>query len=557
VAQSSPLKPIYRSDDGGILYVRAVGDNVYGFGEHPGKKYAYVLSGTRNGDFINAKFWDIPKGTLTEYGSIQLQISQGGTRLVRKTAAKIGIDTWQEISPNGIPWPEMQSAGFQKTSSTDLDGVFVDETATRHYVRELNGDVVWVAEPGEQPGVRPAWVSVFVGKRTNTGISGTFADVPKGLAATKGSFGAALIGNQRRLNLQQVGAARGHLLDPEYAIDWDRFASLIRTALEGKTIGYSYAIGRNGALIRSGAGGYRRLAQDGGREKFTVNTQSQAASTSKTLTAVALVKALKDRGSSVDANVAPFLPNCLEQGPGINTLKFRELLDHTSGLSEPGGCKDDPYGCLQEMVKKGRTSKGTYNYNNSAYGFMRLLVPLIAYPQQAKGQFTLFKCTDTKGQLNSDISEMFVRYLFDNVLKPANAQASYYPSGDFALVYDFSNPTEKGGAPRPDFTQHAGAGYLAISAPNYLKFLGALDRGDLVSKSLVQSMYSGNLGFDGPYNGVAGKYYTKNGGCPTGACGAQSMIYPGGVQAYVMVNSGAPSPGLKAILASAYEQSLR
>lgn len=558
-AQTLALKPIYRSDDGGVLYLRAVGDSVYGFGEHPGKKYAYVLSGTKNGDRINAKFWDIPKGTRTEFGELELQISQFGARLVRKSAsAKIGIATWQEIAPNGIPWPVMQVAGFQKTGTADLDGVYVDETSGRHYVRELNGDVVWVAEPAAQPNERPAWASVFVGKRTPTnGFSGNFADVPKGLASAKGTFGAALIGNQRRLALQQTGASRGHTLDPDYAIDWDRFASLIRNALDGKAIGYSYAIGHNGALIRSGAGGFRQLAQDGGREKFTVNTQSQAASTSKTLTAVALVKALNDRGSSVDSRVAPFLPNCLKQGPGVNTLTFRELLDHTSGLSEPSGCKDDPYGCLQKMVADGRTRPREYNYNNSGYGLMRLLVPLVATPQQANGQFKLFKCEDNHGQLNSDISEMFVRYLFEKVLKPANARASYYPSGDFALVYDFDKPADKGAPPRPDFSRHAGAGYLAISALNYVKFLGALDHGDIISKSLVKSMYSGNLGFDSPYNGVAGKYYTKNGGCPSSNCGAQSMVYPGGVQAYVMVNSAAPSPGLKKVLASAFEESLK
>ncbi len=556
-AQTREVKSIYRGDDGGVLYLRTMGDTVYGFGEHPGKKYAYVLAGSRAGDRINAKFWDVPKGTRTEYGAIELQISQSGARLVRKSASKIGIDVWQEISPNGISWPAMQAAGFQKTGVVDLDGVFVDETAARHYVRELNGDIVWVAEPAAQPGERPAWVSVFVGKRAPTNrVSGNFADVPKGLAANKGAFGAAAIGDQRRLALQQTGASRGHTLEPEYAIDWDRFGYLIRKALDGKAIGYSYAIGRDGALIRTGAGGLRRMPQDG-RAPFTVNTQSQAASTSKTVTAVALVKALNDRRLSVDSRVAPFLPSCLKQGPGVNTLTFRELLDHTSGLSEPSSCKDDPYGCLKKMIADGRTRPREYNYNNSGYGLMRLLTPLVAVPQQANGQFKLFKCEDDHGQLNGDISEMFVKYLFDNVLKPAHASASYYPSGDFALVYDFANPEEKGVPPRTDFSRHAGAGYLAISAINYVKFLGALDHGDIIPKSLVKSMYGGNLGFDFPYDGVAGKYYTKNGGCPSSHCGAQSMVYPGGVQAYVMVNSAAPSPGLKKVLASAFEQSLK
>ena len=48
-----PLTRIYRGDDGGALYLRHVGEKVYGFGEHPGLKYAYVLTGTVSGDLTS------------------------------------------------------------------------------------------------------------------------------------------------------------------------------------------------------------------------------------------------------------------------------------------------------------------------------------------------------------------------------------------------------------------------------------------------------------------------------------------------------------------------
>jgi CubicO group peptidase (beta-lactamase class C family) len=562
LAQAQSLSKIYRSDDGGVLYLRTVGNAVYGFGEHPGKKYAYVLSGTQQGDRIAGKFWDIPKGIRTEFGSVELQISQAGARLVRKSGgANLGAGTWQEIAAGSFPWPTIQVAGFQKTRATDLDGAFVGDDASRHYFRELNGDVVWVAEAGSQPDVRPAWVSVFVGKRTaNKGVSGSFADVPKGLASAKGTVGAALIGDKRILALQQTGASRTHKLEPDYALDWDRFASSIRTALEGKTVGYGYAIGRNGALIRSHGGGFRRLAQDGGKADFTVHTKSQAASTSKTITAVALVKALHDRNLTVDARVAPFLPECWKQGPGISTLKFRELLDHTSKLTQPG-C-DDPYECLEKTIAIGRTGK--VGYNNTAYGLMRMLVPLVANEAQANGQFKLFKCDNPHDELNKDISEMFSHYIFNKVLKPANATASFFPSGDFALMYNHQNRALKGSAPRVEFSRRAGAGYLSISVTDYVKFIGALNRGEILPKAVVQSMYDGNLGFDGPSAGAAGLYYTKNGGCPDKqnngiGCGAQVMVFPSGIQAYVMVNSGsnAYAGNLRSILKTAFDQALK
>lgn len=562
LANAQSLTRIYRSDDGGVLYLRNVDSTIYGFGEHPGKKYAYVLKGEQQGDRILAKFWDIPKGTRSEFGGIELQVSQAGARLVRKSAAaNIGIGTWQEIAANSFPWPNLQAAGFQKTRATDLDGAFVGDDASRHYVRELSGDVVWVAEAASQPDVRPAWVSVFVGKRMpSNSVAGTFADVPKGSASAKGTVGAALIGKTRTLSLQQTGASRTHKLEPDYALDWNLFASSIRNAIDGKAVGYAFAIGRNGALLRSDAGGSRRLAQDGGKADFTVHTKSQAASTSKTITAVALVKALHERNLTVDAKVAPFLPECWTKGPGVNTLTFRELLNHTSKLTQPG-C-DDPYQCLEKTIATGRT--GEIGYNNTAYALMRMLVPLVANEAQAKGQFKLFKCNNPHDELNKDISEMFARYMFDKVLKPAGATASFFPSGDFALMYNHQNRALKGSAPRADFSRRAGAGYLSISATDYLLFIGALNRGDILPKALVKSMYDGNLGFDGPAAGLAGNYYTKNGGCPDKqdngiGCGAQVMVFPSGIQAYVMVNSGSNSytGNLKSILKSAFDQALK
>jgi CubicO group peptidase (beta-lactamase class C family) len=559
------VKSIYRSDDGGVLYLRAVGDVVYGFGEHPGKKYAYVLSGKQTGDRIAATFWDIPKGTRTETGDLELQVSQAGARLVRKSgSANIGIGTWDEIAAGAFPWPAKQAAGFQKTSTNDLDGVFADEDASRHYMREMkDGNVVWVAEPAAQPGERPAWASVFVGKRTKAGAySGTFADVPKGLATAKGNFGASLIANRRELALQQTGADRGQKLAPDYAVDWDAFASAISNAFDGKVVGYAYAIGRDGALIRTGAGGSRRLAQDSGQAPFTKDTKAQAASTSKTITAVALVKALHDRNLTVDTNVAPFLPDCLKQGPGINTLKFRELLDHTSGLSEPR-CRDDPYACLEKIIADGRTGPQVDNYNNTAYALMRFLVPLVASPTQAKGQFKLFKCENPHDELNKDISTMFARYMFDKILTPTGATASFFPSGDFALNYNHQDRSVKGHGPKEDFSRRAGAGYLAISAVDYVLFIGALNRGALLPKSVVKSMYDGDLGFRFPITGAAGKYFTKNGTCPTSddgvGCGAQVMVYPSGIQAYVILNSDSNSysGSLPGILAAAFDKALR
>src|SRR5262245_30005676 len=65
------LSKIYRGGDGSALYLRVVDNKVYGFAEHPGQKYAYVLTGTRQADRIVAKFRDIPKGSRANFGDIE------------------------------------------------------------------------------------------------------------------------------------------------------------------------------------------------------------------------------------------------------------------------------------------------------------------------------------------------------------------------------------------------------------------------------------------------------------------------------------------------------
>ena len=193
------LTRIYRGDDGGALYLRQLGSKVYGFGEHPGRDYAYVLVGSISGDRITGSWWDVPKGKRAEKGSLELRWSQLGARIVRSGGGDLGPDVFAAIPPDGIPWPVMQAAGFQETTTSDLTGAFGGDDGSRHYVRESSSDLVWVAERAAQPGERPGWVTAFAGTRFPGGGIGTYVDVPKGLERNSGQFGATLIGGTREL----------------------------------------------------------------------------------------------------------------------------------------------------------------------------------------------------------------------------------------------------------------------------------------------------------------------------------------------------------------------
>jgi CubicO group peptidase (beta-lactamase class C family) len=372
--------------------------------------------------------------------------------------------------------------------------------------------------------------------------------------------------------LRLINGLRRTHLTPEFRLDWNLFAGDIEQALNGNAVGFAYAIAHNGVILRSGAGGWRRLNIDGGKRPFETDTFVQTASTAKTINAAALIKALHERGLTVEAKVAPFLPSCWEKGKDVGTLTFRQLLNHTSGLPLGSGCDADPYRCLVKMIEEGRTKPRLYKYNTHAYDLLRFLVPMVDDVAGTSAWFDGWDCKNTGNILNNKVSERFVRYILHQVLDPVGADAAFYrpPSSNFALDYDYRNGKGvllEGEGMRTDFFEHSGSGKMAMPVLDYVRFLSALDRGLIIPKQLVEDMKgtSGDrLGFDGTYGGKAGKYVWKSGRChafespKVRKCETLAIVFPGDIQAYVAVNStnNTYSGGLTGVMGGAFDDAL-
>jgi hypothetical protein len=584
MAAAEELTRLYAGDDGGALYTRSDGAAFVAFAEHPGKNYAFVLRGTIKGDVIEVDWWDVPKGKRPRKGEATLKWSQNGARIVRTGGTPFGPDTFREIKPEQVPWPGIEAAGFQGQGAGDLNGAFDAQDNSRWYIRETAHNVVGVAEAGAQPGERARWVAVFFGKRTQQGagsISGEWFDVAKGLDRKKGSFGAVLMTPAdaiwgRELTVQLTGTKRGVKLEPDYAIDYSRMASVIESYMkQSDAVGWSYAIAGNGAVLRKGAGGSRRLKQDGGQRGFTVNTLAQAASVSKLVTAATLAKALKGTGHDFNDQVAPFLPKCWKRGPGVNGLTFGDIATHNSGFDDAATVKKVPEENLSKRVRMtfemGQVkAPKPGDYQNYNYAVFRYLIPLVAKRQKALGIFEKFDCKDT-ALLNQQISVLFNELTFDMLrlggLTPGK-DASFLPmDGDYSLNYDWQDRKAKGSKPNEEGPYRGGAGYLALSAVGAGKFLVAFDAGEIVPMGWVRTMKHEKYGFDGGYGSKAGRAVWKNGGCPGGSCKSWAVVFPGNVQAYLVTNSGYfvhdgtrdPKAGLNLgeILVKAYNEAFR
>ena len=562
------LQRIYRGDDGSAYYQRVVGTTVVGFGEHPGRDYAFVFRGTvsSDGKTITGTSWDVAKGSRTGAGAVAFGASNGGTRLVVTGGGPLGATTYEALPAENVPWTGPRQAGFQSIFATDLDGAFDGSDGSRAYVRESNGTVVWVAEAKAGSGQRPAWTSVYVGERTSLGIAGDWWDVPKGTRAESGRMGAATVGTVRQTRVVQYigGSATGWstLLDPDYRVDLDEMSTALNTAFTGKATGFGWAIVKDGKVVREGAGGARFL-HTRATLPFTEKTENDGGSTGKLVTAAMVVRALELRHKSVDSRVYPYLPKSWKRGPGISTLTFRHMLDHSARLFYAGKtlCSNDPYDCLKQAFEKGRTRpdsspENPVDYHNIHYAAMRVVLAFLV----EKGKMTkLFKDEKSTTKRNAGFSKVFRDYTV-TVLRNAGVRADFkYVTNNWASWYDFPTGTIVADPPKDSYLR-AGSGSLRASAHEYADFLAALDKGTIVSAKGYAAMKSGYLGFDikgspGKLTGGLGEVWRKNGAC--GGCGSQVVVLPDHVAVYLTYNSSNNTfTGRETILRNAYENAL-
>ena len=550
---------IYRGDDGSLVSFRQVGTTVYGFAENVQHRTATVLVGKLNGSRIEGDWYDVPKGNRENTGEFTFDVSR--RTIQRSGGDSFGPNRMTVTSLDSIAWPGPLSAGYQGTSGKNLDGLYLGDDGARWYVRQIGSTFVAVAEREAQLGVRPDYTSVWVGKKSGSLITGTFADVAKGVSAKTGvlTMGTGIF---RVLGVIDA-AKRTKKLRPQYSWDLDGFAQTIESRLGGgKVVGYSYAIALNGQIVRKGAGGYRTHGVDGYR-KFTVDTQSSTASTVKTISAAIMLHVLHKRGIPVTAKVDPYLPACWKRGPRIGELTFRHLLTHTSELEKAAGkigvsCNDDPWKCLARVIELGRTGPKGRVYNNYNFALLRILAPFVHAPENFRATVKARSCTKDAAALNYAFSNVFQTYAMNVFFKPAGIEDGFGKLPDHAYLYETLDPNEKG-VPAAGAMEKVGAGYMAVLGPAVRSFPGGAGGRDV--RHVGARHHEGRADGvrpGGSFKGNLGWYYGKNGGCPSGACAAQAAIFPNGVQAYVLVNSSTAKVGssLSQVLLDGYRAAL-
>ena len=222
---TSPLRSaiapgVFRSDDGGAVYVRAVGNDrlclrrasreglrVRAAG-HADRATASRVSG---GTF--------PSTARSTRGTIELQVSQNGDpanaeerghgdRRIRADAHRPG-----RACPGRRPTARRGSSRRAATTSTG-SGSATD--GRRTYLREIGSSVVGVtrAQAGTNTSARLGDRLHRYARGRAARVTGTYADVPKGRGSRTAALGFALVSGTRRLAVAQTGTLVGGSRSP-------------------------------------------------------------------------------------------------------------------------------------------------------------------------------------------------------------------------------------------------------------------------------------------------------------------------------------------------------
>ena len=96
VAQSSSLNGVWNCNDGGVYFVRQVGNEVWWYGQSSdgGTTWSNVFRGVIRGNQVVGRWADVPKGSVRGYGEMTLSISNASRLSKISGGQNFGGSVW-------------------------------------------------------------------------------------------------------------------------------------------------------------------------------------------------------------------------------------------------------------------------------------------------------------------------------------------------------------------------------------------------------------------------------------------------------------------------------
>jgi hypothetical protein len=223
------------------------------------------------------------------------------------------------------------------------------------------------------------------------------------------------------------------------------------------------------------------------------SVKMHVASVSKLITAMAVVRLLRERGISVDAPISPYLPDYFVRGANTQRLTFRHLLTHTSGFRRIafGGYNDgNTFADFRFYFGLGinAADMNVDHYHNVNYIGLRIVMAVLlgrpakdfkidstwpGWINRAPELNVLF----TDAAWDSQSIETYASEVSARIFSPAGISAQLFPSGSDSLAYPI-DLTSRG----QDLNAYVNAGTAGwwLSCDELLKVMHAFRHTNLI-----------------------------------------------------------------------------
>jgi CubicO group peptidase (beta-lactamase class C family) len=334
------------------------------------------------------------------------------------------------------------------------------------------------------------------------------------------------------------------IADGEVDINFERMGLNLFLALQNNSVGYGVAIFHNGELKKKGSGGYARRSPDTGKGQeiaFQPQSRVDIASCSKTITSIAVLKALEMKGKTDQELIHKYLPFNWKVPASVKKLTFRDVLSHHSGLRK---VTDGTYDGVRQSIEAGVAPDykvDDYDQKDDEYQNINFVLCRVLLPHIISDKVVI---SDNDPVVGAKVTaEMFVAFVQEHVFIPAGInKAQYKPwdeSGSLSkvpLVYSFKDSTVEGFLVR-DHTLDCGAGGLFISAVELAQVMAALENGKLLSLNTRMMMKQHDLGIFQVGNSA---YWSHSGGFTDSngrGTSTRLVLCPNNIQVAIVMNS--------------------
>jgi Beta-lactamase len=290
-----------------------------------------------------------------------------------------------------------------------------------------------------------------------------------------------------------------------YVLNVGAFEVALDNALKDVVGGYVAQLRQSGTILFTKASAYAIRSS----EPWSQDVRMHVASVSKLITAMAMMVLFRDNKISPDAQIINYLPDYWVKGSNVEQITFRNLFNHTSGLSVLPNSPPVDFNIMKSAIAGGiaLNDLGQYNYQNLNYGLCRMLLPVINGNIKKDVYFTQGILDPAVNDSLWDLTTVnaYEAYLQAKVFQPSGVGGATldHPPG-CALAYR-GPPVDIGpGWNSGNVAESCGCDGWHLSVNELLDVMGEFRRdGGILMPADAQAMLDDGFGVDPFIDGVA------------------------------------------------------